>query len=91
MIKLLKCKLLLSIIFVCSIAYGEKRFDFEWHETDFFNQNCKIEVEDNVPNNISLWTVTFKDSCQVQWLSNLNGSQSRDYYWTFRSKHGKLM
>ncbi len=72
------------------MAYAERRFDFAEHKYEFIDGDGTIvECHDDDEIAARHWIIIFKDGCTVEFVTDLDDTDSRCWRWTHRREHGK--
>lgn len=81
----------ICIVILCSsVALSAERFDFAEHTYEFIDGDKTI-VECHEDDELAAkhWIIIFADGCTVEFVTDLDDTDSRCWRWTHRRVHGK--
>ena len=87
--------LVLIIALSTSCAFAEtvevqKRFDFKEHTLDFMSGDVfTIKCMKDKIEPVKHWIIIFNDGCTVEFLTDIDDTNSRCWRWVDRAIHGR--
>ncbi len=88
-------RLVSTLVFtlISSVAFyvngTERRFDFEIHKEHFIEGEYSTSIKNH--RFTQTIEITFKDGCAVKYDADLQTGRPRNWRWSKREIHGKLM